>query len=107
MGKEWYMPCEFHNKEDLKIQMPKGYKKNYKTHRCEKMQEEELAKDERPLSDDDGDELWKLVDELGEVEDLENYELLDTDTTEDEPEDFNVENYLNGLKLSAKQDSTR
>ena len=108
-GQEWYMPCEFHNKEDLKkYKCPKGYKKNYKTHRCEKMQEEELAKDERPfLSDDDGDELWKLVDELGEVEDLENYELLDTDTTEDEPEDFDVENYLNGLKLSAKQDSTQ
>jgi len=109
MDKEWYMPCEYHNKEDLKkYKCPKGYKKNYKTHRCEKMQEEELAKDERPfLSDDDGDELFTLIDQLGEIEDLENYELLDTDTTEDEPDDFDVENYLNGLKLSAKQDSTQ
>jgi hypothetical protein len=31
-GQEWYMPCEYHNKEDLqKYKCPKGYKKNYKT----------------------------------------------------------------------------
>jgi len=106
----WYMPCEKHIKDDLK-KCPKGFVKD-KNGKCVRKKsmytEEELAKDERPfLSDDDGDELFTLIDQLGEIEDLENYELLDTDTTEDEPEDFDVENYLNGLKLSAKQDSTQ
>ena len=67
-----------------------------------------LAKDNRPfLSDDDADELWKLIEELGEEEDFENYELLDVDDTEDEPEDFDVETYLNGIHLGKNDESTQ
>lgn len=79
-GKTWYMPCEEHK----------------------------LSKNDRPfLSDEDGEELWSLIEELGEDEDFENYELLDVEDAEDEPEDFNVEEYLNGLKLSADDDSAQ
>ena len=64
--------------------------------------------DDRPfLSDEDGEALLKLIEDLGEDEDYENYELLDVDNTEDEPEDFDVEGYLNGLHLSATQDSSQ
>ena len=67
-----------------------------------------LAENDRPfLSDEDGEELWSLIEELGEDEDFENYELLDVEDAEDEPEDFNVEEYLNGLKLSADDDSAQ
>lgn len=67
-----------------------------------------LSKDERPfLSDEDGDKLWELIEQLGEDEDFENYELLDVEAADDEPEDFDAEKYLNGLKLSAKQDSSQ
>jgi hypothetical protein len=65
-------------------------------------------KDSRPfLSDEDGAELWKLIEELGEDEDFENYELLDVEAADDEPDDFDAENYLNGLQLSATEDSTQ
>ena len=65
-------------------------------------------KDSRPfLSDEDGAELWKLIEELGEDEDFENYELLDVEAADDEPEEFDAENYLNGLQLSATEDSTQ
>ncbi len=67
-----------------------------------------LSKDDRPfLSDEDGDELLSLIEELGEDEDFENYELLDVDDTDDEPEDFDVESYLNGIKLGKNDDSTQ
>ena len=67
-----------------------------------------LSENDRPfLSDEDGEELWSLIEELGEDEDFENYELLDVEDAEDEPEDFNVEEYLNGLKLSADDDSAQ
>ena len=67
-----------------------------------------LTENDRPfLSDEDGEELWSLIEELGEDEDFENYELLDVEDAEDEPEDFNVEEYLNGLKLSADDDSAQ
>ena len=67
-----------------------------------------LAENDRPfLSDEDGDELWSLIEELGEDEDYENYELLDVEDAEDEPEDFDVEEYLNGIKLSANQESAQ
>ena len=67
-----------------------------------------LAENDRPfLSDEDGDELWSLIEELGEDEDYENYELLDVEDAEDEPEDFDVEKYLNGIKLSANQESAQ
>ena len=67
-----------------------------------------LAENDRPfLSDEDGDKLWSLIEELGEDEDYENYELLDVEDAEDEPEDFDVEEYLNGIKLSANQESAQ
>ena len=78
-GKTWYMPCEQHN----------------------------LSKDDRPfLSEEEGNELLKILDEIGEEEDPENYELLDVESAEDEPADFDAEKYLNSLvTLSATQDS--
>ena len=67
-----------------------------------------LAKNDIPfLSDEEGEEIWSLIKELGEDEDFENYELLDVEDTGDEPEDFNAEEYLNGLKLSANDDSAQ
>ena len=67
-----------------------------------------LAKNDIPfLSDEEGEEIWSLIKELGEDEDFENYELLDVEDTGDEPEDFNAEEYLNGLKLSANNDSAQ
>lgn len=67
-----------------------------------------LSKDERPfLSDDEGSEIWDLIKDLGEEENLEDYELIDVDNTEDEPEDFDVQKYLNGLHLSATDDSSQ
>jgi len=67
-----------------------------------------LSKDERPfLSDDEGNELWEMIKDLGEDENLEDYELIDVEDTEDEPDDFDVEDYLNGLHLSAKDDSSQ
>ena len=63
--------------------------------------------DERPFLDDDlAGELWEELKDLGEDE-PEGYELIDTEDVGDEPEDFDVESYLNGLKLSATQDSTQ
>lgn len=47
----------------------------------------------------------KRLQELGEEESLEDWELIDVEDTEDEPEDFNAEEYLNKLNLSANQDS--
>ncbi len=56
-------------------------------------------------------DLENFIEQVGEDEPLENeYELIDVDeeSTEDEPEDFDVENYLNGLvSLSARDDSSQ
>lgn len=63
--------------------------------------------DERPFLDDDlAGELWEEIKDLGEDE-PEGYELVDVEDVGDEPEDFDAESYLNGLKLSATQDSTQ
>ena len=63
--------------------------------------------DERPFLDDDlAGELWEQIKDLGEDE-PEGYELVDVEDVGDEPEDFDAESYLNGLKLSATQDSTQ
>ena len=55
--------------------------------------------------------LEDFLEQIGEDEPLENeYELIDVDeeSTEDEPEDFDVEKYLNGLvNLSARDDSSQ
>ena len=63
--------------------------------------------DQRPFLDDDlAGELWEQIKDLGEDE-PEGYELIDVEDVGDEPEDFDAESYLNGLKLSATQDSTQ
>ena len=41
-GKTWYMACEEHNLQK-KYKCPPGYKKDYKKHKCVKMDAEELA----------------------------------------------------------------
>ena len=71
--------------------------------------EEEQAQGDTSLSLSSEEDLEALLEGLGE-DDLEGYELIDSDdeSTEDEPEDFNVEDYLNGLvNLSANQDSSQ
>lgn len=67
-----------------------------------------LSSDDRPFLDDDtANDLWEMIKDLGEDENLEEYELIDVEDAEDEPEDFDVEEYLNGLNLSATQESTQ
>lgn len=63
--------------------------------------------DNRPfLNDELAEEIWAMIEELGEYED-EDYELVDAQDTEDEPEGFDVEGYLNGItELSANQESS-
>jgi hypothetical protein len=71
--------------------------------------EEQLSEDSRPFLDDKlAHEMLDALADLGE-EEPEGYELVDAEIVgDDEPEDFDVENYLNGLtELSAKQDSTQ
>ena len=63
--------------------------------------------EDRPFLDDElAEELWNQIKDLGEDE-PEGYELVDVEDVGDEPEDFDAESYLNGLKLSATQDSTQ
>jgi len=77
-------------------------------------QKEELSvdlkeEDSRPFLDDKlAHEMLDALADLGE-EEPEGYELVDAEVVgDDEPEDFDVEGYLNGLtELSAKQDSTQ
>jgi len=65
----------------------------------------------RKFSADQEPDLEDFLEQIGEDEPLENdWELVDIDSesTEDEPEDFDVEKYLNGLvNLSANEDSTQ
>ena len=71
--------------------------------------QEQLSEDSRPFLDDKlAHEMLDALADLGE-EEPEGYELVDAEIVgDDEPEDFDVENYLNGLtELSAKQDSTQ
>ena len=70
----------------------------------------ELAEeDTRPFLDDKlAHEMLDALADLGEDE-PEGYELVDAEIVgDDEPDDFNVEDYLNDMvELSAKQDSTQ
>ena len=71
--------------------------------------EEQLSEDTRPFLDDKlAHEMLDALADLGEDE-PEGYELVDAEIVgDDEPDDFNVEDYLNNLtELSAKQDSTQ
>ena len=75
----------------------------------EEVKEELSKEDSRPFLDDElAHEMLDALADLGE-EEPEGYELVDAEIVgDDEPEDFDVENYLNGLtELSAKQDSTQ
>ena len=57
------------------------------------------------LEDEIAGEWLDHLEDLGEDED-QDYELIDSEILEDEePEEFDVEEYLNGLKLSANKDS--
>ena len=72
--------------------------------------EEQLNEDSRPFLDDElAHEMLDALADLGEEELNEEWELVDAEIVgDDEPEDFDVEGYLNGLvELSAKQDSTQ
>ena len=72
--------------------------------------EVELSKDERPFVTDSMTEaITKDLDALGEVEDaiLQDYEMLDAEDIGDEPEDFDVEAFLNGTSLAAQDTSVQ
>ena len=72
---------------------------------------EELSKDDsRPFLDDElAHEMLDALADLGEEEPSDEWELIDAEEVgDDEPEDFDVEGYLNGLvSLSATQDSSQ
>ena len=69
----------------------------------------QLSEDSRPFLDDElAHEMLDALADLGE-EEPEGYELIDAEVVgDDEPEEFDVEKYLNGLvSLSATQDSNQ
>ena len=74
----------------------------------EELSKVELGDDSRPFLDDElAHEMLDALADLGE-EEPEGYELIDAEEVGEEPEDFDVESYLNGLvSLSATQDSTQ
>jgi len=76
----------------------------------EDVKEELSSADSRPFLDDKlAHEMLDALADLGEDEPSDEWELVDAEIVgEDEPEDFDVEEYLNGLvNLSATQDSTQ
>jgi hypothetical protein len=76
----------------------------------EELSKVELGDDSRPFLDDElAHEMLDALADLGEEEPSDEWELVDAEEVgDDEPEDFDVESYLNGLvSLSATQDSTQ
>jgi hypothetical protein len=77
----------------------------------EELSKVELGDDSRPFLDDElAHEMLDALADLGEDEPLDDeWELVDAEEVGDEePEDFDVEGYLNGLvSLSATQDSNQ
>jgi hypothetical protein len=76
----------------------------------EELSKVELGDDSRPFLDDElAHEMLDALADLGEEEPTDEWELVDAEEVGDEePEDFDVESYLNGLvSLSATQDSTQ
>ena len=76
----------------------------------EELSKVELGDDSRPFLDDElAHEMLDALADLGEEEPSDEWELVDAEEVgDDEPEDFDVEGYLNGLvSLSATQDSTQ
>lgn len=65
----------------------------------------ELSEQVPSFTDKLKDDWLKNLEQLGEEEDLQDWELVSVEDTENEPEEFNTENYLNELNLSANQDS--
>ena len=75
----------------------------------EELSKVELGDDSRPFLDDElAHEMLDALADLGE-EEPEGYELIDAEIVgDDEPEEFDTEEYLNGLvNLSATQDSNQ
>ena len=113
-GQIWYMPCESHDLQELKEPCQEGYemigfkmKDGKRVPNCVPLSE--LNKDSRPfLNDELAHEMLDALADLGE-EEPEGYELIDAEIVgDDEPEEFDVEKYLNGLvSLSATQDSNQ
>lgn len=110
-GKVYFMPCESH---DLKKPCWDGYEMvGYKTKNGQKVpncvpiknskEDVEMSDDFPHVSDEMGAEMIQLMDQVGEEEDLDNYELISVEDASDEPEDFHAEQYLNKLKLSKPQ----
>ena len=76
----------------------------------EELSKVELGDDSRPFLDDElAHEMLDALADLGEEEPSDEWELVDAEEVGDEePEDFDVEGYLNGLvSLSATQDSNQ
>ena len=76
----------------------------------EELSKVELGDDSRPFLDDElAHEMLDALADLGEEEPTDEWELIDAeDVGDDEPEDFDVEGYLNRLvSLSATQDSNQ
>ena len=76
----------------------------------EELSKVELGDDGRPFLDDElAHEMLDALADLGEEEPSDEWELIDAEEVgDDEPEDFDVEGYLNGLvSLSATQDSSQ
>ena len=75
----------------------------------EELSKVELGDDSRPFLDDElAHEMLDALADLGEEEPSDEWELVDAEEVGEEPEDFDVEGYLNGLvSLSATQDSTQ
>ena len=67
------------------------------------------SEDDRPfLKDEAAQELINSLEGLGELESdlLADYEMIEAEDSEDEPEDFNAEDYINNREdLAAQQDS--
>jgi len=115
--KEEFSKVDCGCKEELKEPCQEGYemigtkmKNGKKVPNCVPINaEEQLNEDSRPFLDDKlAHEMLDALADLGE-EEPEGYELVDAEIVgDDEPEDFNVEDYLNEMvELSAKQDSTQ
>ena len=110
----WYMPCESHDLQELKEPCQEGYemigfkmKDGKRVPNCVPLSE--LNEDSRPfLNDELAHEMLDALADLGE-EEPEGYELIDAEIVgDDEPEEFDTEEYLNGLvNLSATQDSNQ
>jgi hypothetical protein len=63
-----------------------------------------MSKEIPDLDSETSSDWLSHLSDLGEDETLEEWELMDVEDTGDEPEDFDVQRYLNRMKLSAQDD---